>query len=66
MNGLTQGPIRTGFQCNGEDRLVAELSASERRRIALASLTLLERQCVLRLAQIRADRRALLAQAGAR
>lgn len=39
-----------------------ELTADERRRVDLAALVLLEREHVCRLAQIRADREALLAQ----
>jgi hypothetical protein len=39
-----------------------ELTASERRRVALAALAIVERRCQIRLAQIAAERRALLAQ----
>jgi hypothetical protein len=40
------------------------LTRSERARIALASLTLVERKCRLRLVQIQAERRAILAEWG--
>ena len=42
----------------------AALTREERRRIALASLAIMEQRHRLRLAQIQAERRALEAQAG--
>jgi hypothetical protein len=62
MSAVTARGVGPAAFPGNENRLFEQLTILERRRVALASLALLEQQCVLRLAQIRADRRALLAQ----
>jgi hypothetical protein len=66
MNAQFRSALLDSFPAAARDRTVPVLTAAERRRVALASLTLLEQEYVLRLAQIRADRRALLEQGASR
>jgi hypothetical protein len=62
MNTLAFSPRESESRKNNAGR-EPELTAEERRRIALASLELFEREHLLRVARIRAERRALLARA---
>jgi hypothetical protein len=57
---------RAAIALQSRSHHVAErpLTRSERARIALASLAIFERKCRLRLAQIQAERRAILAEWG--
>jgi hypothetical protein len=65
MNMVSRAPCRAQLpHATTHDRHVdAALTREERRRVALASLEIMERRHRLRLAQIAAERRALLAGA---
>jgi hypothetical protein len=59
-----RGVIPHSHSHSDAEKCPPPLTRSERARIALASLTLVERKCRLRLIQIEAERRAILAQLG--